>query len=1021
MVEGGPLTPHKWKALKVECWSRGVLEWGNGGVLLVARAVLPYCSATQTHMSEMVRPFSGIGRADGGAAGKLFGLFRAQPTQFANAQISAIQVSSLPDAAPVTEHPRAVPRRRILCGFFTLLLTAAMANASPPTHYVNINSANPTPPFTTWATAATNIQDAVDVAASGDEVLVTNGIYATGLRSGYTQTSNRVVIATAISVRSVAGPAVTVIAGAPDPSGAHGPAAIRCVYLGSGALLDGFTLTNGYTRQIVGLRTPSERGGGVFCETNAVLTNCVITGNRAADDGGGVSGGTLYHCWITGNSTQLGATRDGDGGGADRSILYNCVVNNNRGRKGGGLDECTLFGCVVVGNNGRVFGGGAARSTLYHCTVLDNYSRHGGGVSGCTVYNSIVYHNRAPVGPNYGVPYLGSYSPAAQDFYFSCTTPLPEFGTSNISADPQLASWSHLSSNSPCRGAASAAFSTGLLDLDDQPFSGTPSMGADELVTGRALGPLSVQIQSDFTNIAAGFAARFKVQVDGQTTLTRWDFGDGTLTTNQLMVNHAWSALGEYPVRLTAWNDASGPGGITATTLVNVVTGPIFYVNAANPTPSAPFQSWATAANRIQNAIDASEVAGRVVLVTNGVYDAGSVVVWGSMMNRVALSNGVVVRSVNGPQATILRGAPSLFSFSAGDGAIRCAYVGDGAVLDGFTLTNGYTRDSGHISREQGGGGAWCERRGTVTNCVFTGNTSALDGGGANGGIFYNCTFLGNHAGDSGGAVDDAILYGCILSNNFSFYVQGAASEAEIHSSLVVSNQTGAAIDSTLSECAVLGNNTFFQYAAAVGGSELINCVLRANGPGPAATGSILLNCTAVENSSARAAVDDSIIRNSIIYYNLLTDLGTVTMDHSCSPVLYSGLGNITPEPMFVDPHRGDYRLRPGSPCIDAGIDLGAIFSSDFNGLRRPLDGNRDGAPAYDMGAYEFNPLYFTSIARAGPQVRLCWFDTITGMQLQSSSSIKNPTWTPVTLTPGANCLDLPLDSSARYFRLLLP
>src|SRR5262249_29373415 len=153
-----------------------------------------------------------------------------------------------------------------------------------------------------------------------------------------------------------------------------------------------------------------------------------------------------------------------------------------------------------------------------------------------------------------------------------------------------------LSSNSPCRGAASAAFSTGLLDLDAQAFGDTPSMGADELITGMALGPLSVQIQTDFTNIAAGFVARFKVHVEGQTTLTRWDFGDGTLITNRLIVDHAWSAPGVYPVRLTSWNDASGPGGVTATTLVNIVAAPTFYVNAANPSPSPPFRSWATAA-----------------------------------------------------------------------------------------------------------------------------------------------------------------------------------------------------------------------------------------------------------------------------------------------------------------------------------------------------------------------------------------------------------------------------------------
>src|SRR5438445_7904968 len=68
-------------------------------------------------------------------------------------------------------------------------------NALPAVHYVDINSLSPTPPYTSWPTAATNIQDAVDAAVASDEIVVTNGIYSVGTRAAFGFTLNRVVLA----------------------------------------------------------------------------------------------------------------------------------------------------------------------------------------------------------------------------------------------------------------------------------------------------------------------------------------------------------------------------------------------------------------------------------------------------------------------------------------------------------------------------------------------------------------------------------------------------------------------------------------------------------------------------------------------------------------------------------------------------------------------------------------------------------------------------------------------------------
>jgi hypothetical protein len=54
-------------------------------------------------------------------------------------------------------------------------LTGFVPNALAATHYVSQSSPTPTPPYSTLATAAHTIQEAVDVAADGDTVLVEPG------------------------------------------------------------------------------------------------------------------------------------------------------------------------------------------------------------------------------------------------------------------------------------------------------------------------------------------------------------------------------------------------------------------------------------------------------------------------------------------------------------------------------------------------------------------------------------------------------------------------------------------------------------------------------------------------------------------------------------------------------------------------------------------------------------------------------------------------------------------------------
>ncbi len=53
------------------------------------------------------------------------------------------------------------------------LLSAAVNNALGATHYVDLNSPTPAPPYTNWASAARVIQDAVDAAGLSQQTTFT--------------------------------------------------------------------------------------------------------------------------------------------------------------------------------------------------------------------------------------------------------------------------------------------------------------------------------------------------------------------------------------------------------------------------------------------------------------------------------------------------------------------------------------------------------------------------------------------------------------------------------------------------------------------------------------------------------------------------------------------------------------------------------------------------------------------------------------------------------------------------------
>jgi predicted outer membrane repeat protein len=292
-------------------------------------------------------------------------------------------------------------------GVSTLMTISGWPNNAPVAHNVvgggpiktvaviYVDTANDSGPWVGSPDAPyQTIQAGLDAAASGDVVVVANGVYAGAGNVNLDFGGKDIVL------RSKSGPQVTIIDGDASTGG---------LVFDSGetaaAVLDGFTIRN--------CNAGGSDGGAVFISASSpTIQNCVLEANSATN------GGAI--------ACEAGSS----------AAIINCLFIDNSADSGGAIycdaSSPTISSCTLTGNSATTMGGGVA-------TVA----------STVTVYDSILWDNTAPSGHEIALTstaspssVVGRYSDidgGSSEAYVESGCTLDLDG-SDIDADPQFAS-----------------------------------------------------------------------------------------------------------------------------------------------------------------------------------------------------------------------------------------------------------------------------------------------------------------------------------------------------------------------------------------------------------------------------------------------------------------------------------------------------------------------------------------------------------------------------------------------------
>jgi parallel beta-helix repeat protein len=731
-------------------------------------------------------------------------------------------------------------------------------------------------------------------------------------------------------------------------------------------------------------------GGGIaIIGASCEVVNNVLTRNTTGGEGGGIgvwvadSAKTarprIANNFIYENASNLTTPGMTVGGGG----VYATERDVNGEPVDFGICTPRIEDNVIAANAAVECGGGIAivNADTESAPVTNNTILGNSGSGICwgsawpTLVNNLVVYNTWGLTQDVGNPYTavirsndvyGNTVHGETTNYFQLAD---QTGTNgNIAVDPKLVRYgSHrmrLQPSSPCIGAGDdTVIGAGRLDIDLQARTqGTHvDIGADEADgTAWSDAPAVIRVKPGGSDGASGSSWAAAKATIGNAIGAAWTAGGGEV----------WVMQGTYAehLELSAWVDVYG--GFAGVEISRDARDPASHVTVVDGGGTPPVVSCGLSGYRVSG-IDGFKITG------GGTYTGGTTIPppsspagWGGGV-KCTLSSPVIRGN------TITRnslGDPNTAPFEPGQGA-GVALVGSHALVISNTIS-----DNEVLNRSSVGGGVYLEW--------------------SVGDLWYN-TITTNRAPEGSGVYATAsrpMLFNNWIGRNENYYLPpayfgsrtGAVNlilcwDLDVLFNYFVSNvgATGGAIyldqpyRGRVANNLFLGNYAWDRQLATGSEGGAIWLLIQTAPPEPVRivgntfSGNYATSQYAGEQGGAIAVLplsSSAVIANNIMAFNtsgIYQRAGFATNPVLIRNDMYNGTANyvglpagatdMAADPRFVDRTNGNYRLQSSSPAVDAGNPTYVETTTDLDGAPRVQDGNNDGTPVIDIGAYEFS------------------------------------------------------------------